>query len=39
MTEISESVESKWDCINAGGEWYKEKNNFDNFLYAAFTLY
>lgn len=32
-------VNTKWDCINTGGEWISQQNTFDNVLTAAFSLF
>ena len=32
-------VESKWDCLNTGGDWQNKYYNFDNILFAMVTLF
>lgn len=32
-------IESKWDCINTGGEWVKSYYNFDNMYEAIASLF
>ena len=33
------NVVSKWDCINAGGEWLNRVVNFDNILMSMMSLF
>lgn len=33
------SISSKWDCINAGGDWQNKFYNFDNIFFAILSLF
>ncbi len=37
--ETSESLASKWDCMNSGGLWVNRAFNFDNMINALITLF
>ena len=39
MSELDQDVRSKWDCLNAGGEWTNTTYNFDNAVQALITLF
>ena len=36
---LSSDVSTKWDCLNSGGEWVNQPNNFDNIWTAVLTLF
>ena len=36
---LNSGVGSKWDCLNAGGEWLNSFMNFDNTIQAISTLF
>ena len=32
-------IETKWDCLDYGGEWLNYQSNFDNVLAAMMTMF
>lgn len=32
-------VNTKWDCLNSGGEWLNRDYNFDNIFNSIITLF
>lgn len=38
LTSLS-SIKTKYDCLNAGGDWINPERNFDNILVAMLTLF
>lgn len=39
MISLSMEINSKWDCLNIGGEWMNRVYNFDNSVNALITLF
>lgn len=39
MNENLGKIDSIFDCINYGGQWMKDDNNFDDILSAILTLF
>ena len=37
--QFSEYIDNKLDCINMGGIWIRDDNNFDDVLQAMLTLF
>jgi hypothetical protein len=34
-----DKLETKWDCLNAGGDWTKSISSFDDVLYALIEIF
>lgn len=32
-------IKTKWDCLDYGGEWINQEDNFDNVLVAMVTMF